>query len=246
MRSTYFYTVARIQLIIVFLGFAPSFYLKFLVAESPFYPKGLPLPHIIHGVILTIWYIFLVMQTRWITVNKLSIHKIMGRFGAVWAVLVLLSTGWVIYLLPSRLLALAKDTNSTVEEIEPSLVQILWLDIFMSILFIAFISIAILQRKTAHIHKRLMLYAGIVFLFAAVFRLGGTVGYLLNQPTTGSLIVFVILILLTSSLLIHDYRQHKKIYPVSWICFGLYWLCMVMSFVLQKTDFGIGILQYWY
>ncbi|HMQ06008.1 MAG TPA: hypothetical protein PKC30_01850 [Saprospiraceae bacterium] len=217
-----------------------------MVSENPFYPIGLPLPHIIHGVILTVWYIFLVIQTRWITVNKFSIHKSMGRFGAALALLVVLSTEWVIYLLPSRPAKLAKDINSTVKEIEPDLVQILWLDIFMNILFIAFISIAILQWKTAHVHKRLMLYSGIVFLFASVFRLGEKVGNLFNHPVVGFLTVFVILFLFTSSLLLHDYQKHKKIYPLSWMCFGLYWLCMVMSFVLQSSGFGTSFLHNWY
>lgn len=171
-RSYYFYSIFIIQSVIVFLGFAPSFYLKFLVDDDPYYPGGLPVPHMIHGCILTIWYIFLVAQTRWISSNNVMIHKRMGRFGAAWAAMVFLSTWWVIFLFPSRLAGLAQESNSTVAELEPNLVQILWLDVFMSILFAAFIIAGIINRYSPHIHKRVMLFSGVVFLFAASSRLG--------------------------------------------------------------------------
>lgn len=241
-RYSYFYSIYWILLIVVFLGFAPSFYLKFFVTDQPFYPNGLPLPHVVHGIILTVWYIFLVVQTRWITVNNFSTHRKTGLFGAAWAVLVIVSTVWVISIFPDRMEALAQQTNSTVEELEPGLLQLLWLDVFMCILFVAFVLTGILKRNTPHIHKRVMLYTGIVFLFAATGRLGGMVGHLLT-PALGFLTGVAILIGVTVSLLVHDYRLYKKIYPVSWICFLLYWGLTFLSFYLAETTFGSWLLK---
>jgi hypothetical protein len=236
-RSNYFDSVYWILLIVVFLGFAPSFYLKFFVTDQPFYPTGLPIPHVVHGIILTIWYIFLVVQSRWITVNDFSTHRKTGWFGVAWAVLVIVSTVWVISIFPDRMVTLAHQTNSTVEELEPDLLRILWMDIFMSILFIAFFLTGIIKRNTPHIHKRVMLYTGIVFLFAATGRLGGITSYYLN-PIIGFVIGVGILFALTVSLLIYDYRQHKKIHRISWICFALYWGLTFLSFYIAETAFG--------
>jgi hypothetical protein len=237
MAKNYFYLVSCILLVLVFLGFAPSFYLQFLVTDHTFYPNGLPIPHIVHGIILTTWYIFLVVQARWIAVKNISTHRKMGWFGAGWAVLVVTSTWWVISVFPDRLVALAQQTNSTVEELEPNLIQILWLDIFMSILFVTFTLTGIIKRNTPHIHKRVMLYTGIVFLFAATARLGGTIGYVAS-PTLGFMVSVGSLFGLTVSLLVHDYRQHKKIFRVSWICFVLYWGLTFLSFYMAQTTFG--------
>ncbi|MBX2968404.1 MAG: hypothetical protein KF803_03460 [Cyclobacteriaceae bacterium] len=237
MTKNFFYFMHTVLLALVFLGFAPSFYFKPLIADQPFYPNGLPTPHIIHGVILTVWYIFLVVQARWIKVKAISTHRKSGWFGAVGAVLVIASTVWVISLFPDRMEALAQQTHSTVEELEPNLLQILWLDIFMSTLFVVFVLTGILKRNTPHIHKRLMLYTGIVYLFAATFRLGGIIGNL-TIPVLGLATSVGLLLGLTVSLLVHDYRTYKKIYPVSWICFVLYWGFTALSFFVAETEIG--------
>jgi hypothetical protein len=240
-HSDYFYTMFWILLMLVFIGFAPSFYLKPLVPEQPLYPDGLPNPHVIHGIILTIWYIFLVVQSGWIKYKKFHIHRMLGWFGAAWAALVLASTIWVITVFPDRMEQLAQQQNSTVDEVEPGLISILWLDIFMCALFIGCFTIAIIKRNQSVIHKRLMLYTGIAFIFAAVFRVGGITSYLLDS-NVGMLFSLLILVSLTVSLLIHDYKKLGKIQPVSWWCFGLYWLAIVLSNVIAETAFGSIIL----
>ncbi len=241
-RSNYFYSVYWILLVVVFLGFAPSFYLKFLIPDQSYYPNGLPTLHIVHGIILTVWYIFLVVQARWIAVKKISVHRKMGWLGAAWAVLVMITTWWVISVFPDRMVLLAAQTNSTVEALEPGLVQILWLDIFMSVLFVAFILTGFIKRKTPHIHKRLMLYSGIVFLFAATGRLGGIIGFL-TIPPLGFITNVAILLGLTASLMIHDYRRYKKIYTVSWVCFALYWGLTFLSFYVAETKVGSQLIN---
>jgi len=241
-RSNYFHIMFWIMLVLVFIGFAPSFYLKTLAPEQPLYPDGLPNAYIVHGIILTIWYIFLVVQSGWIKYRKIQIHRKMGWFGAFWAVLVLLSTIWVITIFPDRIEHVAQQQNTTVDQVEPGLISILWLDIFMCFLFVGCIIIAIIKRNQAVTHKRLMLYAGIAFIFAAVFRIGGIVSYL-GAGGVGMVVSLLILVALTVSLLIHDYQKLGKIQPVSWCCFGLYWLFVVLSNIIAETSLGSIILN---
>lgn len=241
-RSNYFHIMFWIMLVLVFIGFAPSFYLKTLVPEQPLYPDGLPNAYIFHGITLTIWYIFLVLQSGWIKYRKIQIHRKMGWFGAFWAVLVLASTIWVITVFPDRIEQLAQQQNTTVDDVEPGLISILWLDIFMSALFISCITIAIIKRGHSIMHKRLMLYAGISFIFAAVFRVGGIISYL-GAGGVGMVVSLLILLALTVSLLIHDYQKLGKIQPVSWWCFAVYWLSFVLSNVIAETSLGSIVLN---
>jgi hypothetical protein len=240
--SNYFFAMFWILLMLVLIGFAPSFYVKSLAPEHPLYPNGLPNPHIVHGIILTVWYIFLVVQVGWIKFNKIHTHRMLGWFGATWAALVFASTIWVISIFPERMEQLAKQLNSTVDEVEPGSVSIIWLDIFMCVLFVACFTIAIIKRKQPIIHKRLMLYTGIAFIFAAVFRIGGIASYLLEN-NVGMLVSLLILVCITVSLLVHDYKSIGKIQPVSWWCFGLYWLAIILSNVIAETAFGSIILN---
>jgi len=51
-------------LVIVFVGFAPSFYLPPLAASAnPGMPPGPPLYVHIHGALMTTWYLLFVLQT---------------------------------------------------------------------------------------------------------------------------------------------------------------------------------------
>lgn len=236
--SSYFKIMSWIFLSLVFIGFAPSFFLKFLVDDQPFYPNGLPLPYIIHGLVLTIWYVLMVFQTTLIQKRNLRLHRKMGFFGAIWAFLVLASTLWVISLFPPRMAELANHLGKTIEEVEPGLAGILWLDFFMSLLFVGFMGLGISERKNPDIHKRLMFFSGLVFLFAAVFRLGGIIG-LLAGFDAGPILGIGILILISISVLFHDKVKLGKVLPLTWTCFGLYWLAVILSFALGEMEWGI-------
>lgn len=235
--SSFFKFMSWIFLGLVFIGFAPSFYLKYLVEDHPFYPKGLPIPYILHGLVLTVWYILLVFQTTLIQNRNLNLHRKMGIFGPFWAFVVLISTIWVISLFPARMAELANDLGKTVEEVEPGLSGILWLDFFMSLLFVGFVGLGISERKNPDHHKRLMFFSGLVFLFAAVFRVGGIIGFLSGfnpGPTLG----LVILFLISTSILLHDKIKLKRVLPLTWMCFGVYWLAIIVSFILGESEVG--------
>lgn len=239
--SSYFKIMSWIFLALVFIGFAPSFYLKLWVENQPFYPKGLPLPYIFHGLVLTVWYVLFVFQTTLIKNKNLTLHRKMGFFGAFWAFLVLVSTLWVISLFPARMGELANDLGKPLEEVEPGLSGILWLDFFMSLLFVGFIGLGISERKNPAIHKRLMFFSGLVFLFAAVFRVGGIIGFL-TGINAGPILGLGILLLISASALFHDKNKLGKVLPLTWTCFALYWLAIILSFVLGEMEWGKKII----
>ena len=177
-----FFCISIAFLLIVFMGFATGFYLKFLVKDQEYYPEGLPVPHIVHSSILTMRYVFLVLQTWLIQSGKAKVHMQLRWFGVSWSVLAVLSTCWVFGVFPARMEWLAEKMNSTVDHVEPGLASILWMDVFMTAMFIICISVGIIFRKKSAIHKRLMMYSGVAYLRAATSRIGGTVGYETGIP----------------------------------------------------------------
>jgi hypothetical protein len=237
MRDHYFRTMSWVFLGLVFIGFAPSFYLSFLVEEHPLYPRGLPWAYIVHGVVLTGWYLLFAVQSSLIVSGRRVLHRRLGTLGAAWAVGVLATTWWAIRMFPKRMQELALETGRTVEEVEPGLAGILWLDVFMSLLFLGCVAGGILRRSRPGQHKRLMLFAGLAFLFAAVFRVSGIVGHLTGLAF-GPLLGLVLLVLLWLSVLVHDRRKEGRVLAVTWIAFGLYWMVVVSSFVLGGSDWG--------
>lgn len=132
----YFRSMSWVFLALVFIGFAPSFYLSPLVGDHPLYPRGLPWAYIVHGVVLTGWYLLFAVQSSLIISSKRALHRRLGALSVGWAVGVLATTWWAISIFPNRMQELALETGSTVEEVEPGLAGILWLDVFMSLLFL--------------------------------------------------------------------------------------------------------------
>lgn len=237
-RAIYFFVMFCILLGIVILAFTPTFYLRSQFPQPEVLQmERLPNTFIIHGIILTVWYIFLVLQAGMIQFKKAHWHRKLGWLGAVFAVLVLISTAIVVTNFPGRMAALSYDLEIPIETLEPGLPLLIWLDIFMSVLFAAFVTIAILKRNSIEIHKRLMLYAGIVYIFAATGRIGGIISHLSKQDV-GIVVDILLLLSLTSSLLFFDYFSRKRILPVSWLCFILYWVAVVLSILISGTEFG--------
>ena len=233
----YFRTMSWVLLALVFIGFAPSFYLGFLVDDHPLYPRGLPWAYIVHGVTLTGWYLLFVVQSSLIGSGNRALHRRLGTLGAAWAAIVLATTWWVIRMFPNRMQELALETGRTVEEVEPGLAGILWLDVFMSLLFLGFVAGGILRRSQPREHKRFMLFAGLAFLFAAVFRVSGIVGEV-TGVAFGPLLGLLILVLLWLSVVVHDRRREGRVLAVTWTGLGLYWLAVVSSFVLGGSAGG--------
>ncbi len=84
-RSRFFVTMAGLLLVITFVGFAPSFYLKifFDTPELPWYVH-------LHGAVLSGWYMLFLTQTVLITTKRTATHRRLGVLAGVAAVVLVL------------------------------------------------------------------------------------------------------------------------------------------------------------
>lgn len=159
LRNAYFTRAAIVAMLLVFAGFARTYYLKIFFG-TPLLP---PLLHL-HGAILTLWFVLFFIQVRFVAAHRVDFHRLLGSFGAVLAVLVL----WVssaVAIQATRRDYLA-DPHS---DAALSFLAFLLLGELLS--FACFVALALLLRRRPEIHKRLMLLGSCCLLGAPVIRI---------------------------------------------------------------------------
>jgi len=154
-RNPFFVVMATAVAVTVFLGFAPSFYLR-----STFNPsRSLSIRLHIHGLALSAWIVLFWMQTILIARGSTTLHRRLG---------------WVMSGLAASIVALmGAAIVEQMQRIPPPFppAVALALGLFDIIVFATLVSWAIYWRRSSDWHKRLMLSATILLLGAAVVRI---------------------------------------------------------------------------
>jgi hypothetical protein len=154
-RNPFFLVMAGAVLLTVFVGFAPSFYLR-----STFKPeKPLPLILQVHGFALSAWIILFLAQTILIVRGSPSLHRRLGwvMSGLATCIVVLMGAAIV-------------DQLRRVPPPFPAAFALAF-GMFDIVVFATLVSCGIYWRKRSDWHKRLMLSATILLLGAAVVRI---------------------------------------------------------------------------
>lgn len=155
-RSVYTWG-AIAALLVVFAGFAPSYYLKGVFGT----PELSTLKHL-HGVVMTTWFVLFITQVSLVATGRTPLHRQLGLIGIVVAV-ALVSTGTALGI------ASARAGVTPIAGVSP--LVFLVLPIGEVVAFTCLFSAAITMRKRPPFHKRLMLLATLAMLVPAVARL---------------------------------------------------------------------------
>jgi hypothetical protein len=145
--------------LIVFVGFAPTYYLKGLFGT----PHLRLLLHI-HGLVMTAWFVLFFVQVRLIAAHRTDLHRRLGVIAVVVAGMVLV-VGVPVALSQGHLHLIANDTP-----LEPPL-PFLAVPLGSLLLFAAFVTAALLLRRRADYHKRLMALSCLSILAPGIDRL---------------------------------------------------------------------------
>ena len=143
--------------VVVFVGFAPTYFLRTL-SDRP------PLPWLVHlhGVLLSTWILLLLVQTTLVAVKRTDLHRLLGVGGGVLAVL-MIPVGFFVAISAARGGAAA----------DPGTLKFLIVPMGALIVFPVVVGAALLLRHHPDFHKRLILIATIELMNAAVDRLPG-------------------------------------------------------------------------
>lgn len=143
-----------------FMGFSFTYFGPIIGGS---YPPAKAALHL-HGWSFFLWYLLFPFQTVLISKEKYNLHKILGRFSAVLAIMMTL-TG---------ILVLTVRVDEAVRNGSPE-VWLLYGPLILSnlILFLSFYAVAIYMaiKKRLQTHKRLIIVASAIALGAGFFRL---------------------------------------------------------------------------
>src|ERR1700730_9006168 len=84
-RTSFFLAAHVVLLVVVLLGFSPSFYLR----SASHHVRQLPTLLYVHGAVLTVWFLLTVMQGLLIRTQRLRLHRRLGYVAAGYAAVVI-------------------------------------------------------------------------------------------------------------------------------------------------------------
>ena len=203
-----FYTrMALFLVLLVLLGFSPSFYLRGIVPAYPRPNPTLPPAVILHGSVFTLWMLAIVTQTQLIAARKHEIHMRLGKLTVLLAILMIP----VMYLTAVWQVARANQPPFT----DPLTWTIVPLAVIIP--FAILVGRGWANRRDAQTHKRLMLSAAMLVV------MGPSIGRLPLGPPL--LIVMTIQLLLGLALFIpmvvHDRKLHGRTHPATKFGFAM-------------------------
>lgn len=193
--------MALFLVVLVLLGFAPSFYLKGIVPSYPRPNPTLPIPVMVHGIVFTIWMAIIVTQTQLISARKHEMHMRLGKLAMLFAILMIP----VMYLTTVWQVARANQPPFT----DPLTWTIVPLAVILPFALLVWKGWA--TRRNSQFHKRYLLGAAILTV------MGPAIGRLPIMPPTrvGFTIIFLLGFALFVPLVLWDRKTVGHVHPAT-------------------------------
>jgi hypothetical protein len=195
-RPRFYPYIAVAAALVVFAGFARTFYLRYWFDLPP-----MTLLTQLHGLVFSAWVALFVVQTRLIAANNVRAHMRLGIAGVVLAALVFafgVATA-VISASAPRMRPMAMASY-----------QFVFIPLSIIVIYAGFVTAAVLLRKRPQLHKRFMVLAMIAVLPPATARLlhlaGGDMNFLALQTSVTA--IFVI------GCILYDRLKFRVVHPV--------------------------------
>ncbi len=212
--------------VIVFIGFSRSFFLR------PWYPESVEYAapetiFYVHGVLFSAWMLFLIMQALLVRSGNIALHRRTGVFGAVLAAAMVIIGIW------GSLVGASRPGGFMGVPIPPEV--FLTVPFFDMAMFATFVVWAIAKRNYPQSHKRLMLFATINIIEAALARIPLAIVYD-NFPMSTFLLsdVFILPIILW------DLVTLRRLHRVTVWATVLTIASQALRFVIAETGAWLG------
>ena len=202
MRSRFYWAMSGLILLIVFVGFARTFFLRPLFEVFP-----VPTYAYVHGAFMTAWYVLFFTQPSLVVVGRTDLHRKLGIVTTIVGVGAIISAVYATLEFPARM---ARRGGLSPESISTFHSQIVWGDSANILFFTVFLGTAFLYRKKIDVHKRLMMLASISMISEAALR----VGRFFDGIPNGSFATATVLLLLLA-MIAHDYARDGRFHPVT-------------------------------
>lgn len=224
-----FYSRMAILLVaVVFIGFAPSFYLRGVVPAYPRPNPTLPPSVMFHGLMFTLWMALLVIQTQLVAARRTETHMNLGKA----AMLVAIALVPLMYV--TAVWGVARESHP------PFTDGLNWTAIPLAVIpaFAFLIYEAWRRRREAQWHKRLMLGASIIFVagpgFSRIPLAPPSFWGFGLQLLAGTTLLYL-------PLFLWDRRTQGKVHPATWTGYAVGIAAAVVPLALIYTNSWAGI-----
>lgn len=203
------------------VGFAPTYYLRFLDGGPQATISGGPYSTLVHvhGAVFTAWVLLFITQTALISARRVRVHRMLGVFGAGLAAAMVAAGVFTGIELGRR--------GAAPPGVDP--LTFMAIPLGDMVMFGGFIVAALLRRRDKESHKRLMLLAYASILAAPAARLPGIL-------PLGPLAFYAIAFLLVVAGVIYDYASRGTVHKVYRWGGGLLFLSVPVRLALSGTE----------
>ncbi|MEO8175078.1 MAG: hypothetical protein ABI626_00290 [Sphingomicrobium sp.] len=193
--------MALVLVLVVLLGFAPSFYLRGVVPAYPRPNPTLPISVLVHGSLFTLWMLVFVAQTQLVSNGRTDLHMKLGKASMVLALAIIP----MMYLIGVWQVARSNQPPFT-DPLNWTAVPLAGIPAYGLMVWLGW-----KRRKQAQWHKRAMLAAAILVV------MGPSVARLPIAPPTLGGFAFQLLVglMLFVPLVIWDRRSLGHIHPAT-------------------------------
>jgi FtsH-binding integral membrane protein len=206
---------------LIFVGFARTYYLKFLFDAPP-----LTVAAQLHGLLATLWLVLHYTQARLVAAHRVDIHKKLGIFAAC--------VGGVLAVQALHLGIAGVAAGHAPPGRDP--LQFLSVPIGTTTMFASFLAAALVMRRKREWHKRFMFFATLALIVPAVGRLDSFVMEPLGLPR--AVLAIVITIAFVAWAWWDDWRKLGRVHP-AYVWGGL---LLIASVPLRRA---IGFMDWW-
>jgi len=228
-RNRFFIWIAVAMLVAIALGFGKSFYLRSVFTDRP-----LPMHLIVHGVIMTAWYLLFLAQATLVNIERRDLHRKLGIAGIVLAVGVVVTGTLVnLELIPRRQ---ALGQLSSPEELSGAIGFVL-AGLGGVLPFVALIALAVWLRRKPAVHKRLMFWA-FVWTIGPAFTDVRPLGKVLDSLVAPYLPFFPADLFWLAALMAYDWKTLRRIHPATYIPFLAlaFWFIVVTGLFVESSS----------
>lgn len=178
--------------LIAVIGFARSYYLKWLFGTPP-----LPVLLHVHGAIMSLWCLLFGAQTYLVATQRVRLHRRFGILGAALAILVVVVGAYA-------------TVEATAREVREHVIHqfhfLFGFNLVNLLVFAILVATALALRRRADFHKRLMLLATVTMLAPAIAR----IVLLFTHDGRAQILAFDFCILI---FIAADTIRHRRLHP---------------------------------
>jgi tryptophan-rich sensory protein len=240
-KDKYLFYVNLFILLIVLVGFAPTFYL------TPFNDKpGLSGYLIVHGATCTAWFVAVVLQSYYVIKGQLINHKKFGVYFSLLSLLLIFS-GLVVnyYAIQSYLIEFPSLTDATISDKQKHIANIIVGNTVQLAFFGLLVFLGYRSRTKPGYHKRFMVFASILIIQQALVRIGRNPIFQIGEDaikSQGTYVMYGVLILIVL-LFIYDFIKLKKPHWATITSFTIFLVFFLIVGMMMQSGVGVAWIE---